>query len=110
MRKMLLALAAKTAVAMPAYAADITVAVTAIVQHPALDACRDGIKEELANEGFKDGDKIKFVYESAQGKPEIAAQIAQKFVGDGATVIVPISTPSARAFSALSTFRIRSMK
>lgn len=97
MRKLLLALAATTALAMPAAAADITVAVTAIVEHPALDAARDGIKEELANEGFKDGDNIKFVYESAQGKPEIAAQIAKKFVGDGATVIVPISTPSAQA-------------
>jgi putative ABC transport system substrate-binding protein len=97
MRKLLLALAATTALAMPAAAADITVAVTAIVEHPALDAARDGIKDELANEGFKDGDNIKFIYESAQGKPEIAAQIAKKFVGDGATVIVPISTPSAQA-------------
>lgn len=96
MRKLLLALAATT-IAVPAYAADITVAVTAIVQHPALDAARDGIKDELAAEGYKDGDNINFVYESAQGKPEIAAQIAKKFVGDGATVIVPISTPSAQA-------------
>jgi putative ABC transport system substrate-binding protein len=99
MRKLLLALAATT-IAVPAYAADITVAVTAIVEHPALDAARDGVKDELAAEGFKDGDNINFIYESAQGKPEIAAQIAKKFVGDGATVIVPISTPSAQAAAA----------
>lgn len=95
MRKLMLALAVG-AFATPAFAADITVAVTAIVEHPALDAARDGIKEALAAEGFADGDQINFVYESAQGKPEIAAQIARKFVGDGATVIVPISTPSAQ--------------
>ncbi len=95
MRKLMLALA-MGAFATPAFAADITVAVTAIVEHPALDAARDGIKEALAAEGFADGDQINFVYESAQGKPEIAAQIARKFVGDGATVIVPISTPSAQ--------------
>ena len=96
MRKFLPALAVALLVT-PAFAADITVAVTAIVQHPALDAARDGIKEELAAEGFKDGENIKFVYQSAQGQPAIAAQIARQFVGDGATVIVPISTPSAQA-------------
>ncbi len=95
MRKLILA-AAAVALATPAFAADITVAVTAIVEHPALDAARDGIKEELAKEGYKDGENIKFIYESAQGKPDIAAQIAKKFVGDGVTIIVPISTPSAQ--------------
>ncbi len=43
MRKLGLALAAAI-VATPALAADITVAVTAIVEHPALDAARDGVK------------------------------------------------------------------
>ena len=95
MRKLIMALAA-AALATPALAADITVAVTAIVEHPALDAARDGIKEALEAEGFKDGEQINFVYESAQGKPDIAAQIAKKFVGDGVTIIVPISTPSAQ--------------
>jgi putative ABC transport system substrate-binding protein len=95
MRKFMLALALG-AFATPAFAADIKVAVTAIVEHPALDAARDGIKEQLAAEGFVDGDQIDFIYESAQGAPEIAAQIARKFVGDEVTVIVPISTPSAQ--------------
>jgi len=95
MRKFMLALAFG-AFAMPAFAADIKVAVTAIVEHPALDAARDGIKEQLAAEGFVDGDQIDFIYESAQGAPEIAAQIARKFVGDEVSVIVPISTPSAQ--------------
>ena len=36
-------------------------------------------------------------YESAQGNPATAAQIARKFVGDRPDVIVPISTPSAQA-------------
>ena len=62
-----------------------------------LDAARDGIKDALAAEGFKDGDTIKFVYQSAQGQPATAAQIARQFVGDGVSVIVPISTPSAQA-------------
>jgi putative ABC transport system substrate-binding protein len=99
MRKALLALFA-TVLAMPALAADTTVAVTAIVEHPALDAARDGVKEGLAKAGFVDGDTIDFIYESAQGQPATAAQIARQFVGDGAAVIVPISTPSAQAAAA----------
>jgi putative tryptophan/tyrosine transport system substrate-binding protein len=74
-----------------------TVAVTAIVEHPALDAARDGIRDELAAAGYEVGHNLDFVYESAQGNPATAAQIARKFIGDQPDVIVPISTPSAQA-------------
>lgn len=77
--------------AKPAY-----VATTAIVEHPALDAVRDGIKQTLNDNGYT-GDNLKFTYESAQGKPEIAAQIARKMVGDNPDIIVAIATPSAQA-------------
>ena len=97
MRATLIALFAATALVLPAKAEEVTVAVTAIVEHPALDAARDGIKEALAEAGYKDGENLKFVYESAQGNPGTAAQIARQFVGDAPTVIVPISTPSAQA-------------
>lgn len=97
MRAFILALAAATALTMPAKAADVTVAVTAIVEHPALDAARDGVKAALAEAGFKDGENLKFMYESAQGNPGTAAQIARQFVGEEPSVIVPISTPSAQA-------------
>lgn len=80
-----------------ASAADVVVAVTQIVEHPALDACREGIKEELEAAGFREGENLTFLYESAQGNPGTAAQIARKFVGENPTVIVPISTPSAQA-------------
>jgi len=97
MRSMLLALLAATALATSAQATDVTVAVTAIVEHPALDAARDGVKDALAAAGFKEGENLTFVYQSAQGNPATAAQIARQFVGDGPDVIVPISTPSAQA-------------
>lgn len=97
MRATLLALFAATALILPAKAEEVKVAVTAIVEHPALDAARDGIKEALAEAGYKEGENLKFVYESAQGNPGTAAQIARQFVGDAPNVIVPISTPSAQA-------------
>lgn len=83
--------------ALPAAAEEVSVAVTAIVEHPALDAARDGIRDGLADLGFTVGENLKFSYESAQGNPATAAQIARKFIGEAPTVIVPISTPSAQA-------------
>src|SRR5690606_12865679 len=74
-----------------------TVAVTAIVEHPALDAARDGVRDALEAAGYKEGEGLTFIYQSAQGNPATAAQIARQFVGDGPDVIVPISTPSAQA-------------
>ncbi len=74
----------------------VYVATTAIVEHPALDAVRDGVKAVLEERGYS-GDKLKFTYESAQGQPAIAAQIARKLVGDAPDVIVAIATPSAQA-------------
>ncbi len=84
--------------AVPALAA--TVAVTAIVEHPALDAVRDGIRDELEANGYKVGENLNFSYESAQGNPTTAAQIARKLVGEKPDVIVAIATPSAQALAA----------
>jgi putative ABC transport system substrate-binding protein len=79
------------------HAADKTVAVTAIVEHPALDAVRDGVKEELKASGYEAGKNLKFEYQSAQGNTGTAAQIARKYAGDRPDVIVAIATPSAQA-------------
>lgn len=72
------------------------VAITAIVEHPALDTIRKGVIDQLEKEGFVDGKTVKINFQSAQGSTATAAQIARKFVGDKAAVIIPISTPSAQ--------------
>lgn len=76
------------------------VAVTSIVDHPALNAVHEGAKEALARAGFNDGKEIKVVFENAQGQPATAVQIARKFVGEAPAVIIAISTPSAQAAAA----------
>ncbi|MET1028713.1 MAG: ABC transporter substrate-binding protein [Dongiaceae bacterium] len=100
--KLLLAgCAGLTLFASAAFAADnVTVDVTAIVEHPALDATRDGIKKALEEAGYKDGETMTFHYESAQGNPATATQIAQKYAGENPSVIVAIATPSAQAVAA----------
>jgi len=92
------ALAAALAIhAVPAAAQQKSVAVTAIVEHPALDAVRDGVQEALKQAGYEAGKNLKWQYQSAQGNTGTAAQIARKFVGDRPDAIVAIATPSAQS-------------
>ncbi|WP_193075831.1 ABC transporter substrate-binding protein [Pseudomonas sp. FME51] len=73
-----------------------SVAATAIVEHPALDSVRDGVRAALEEAGYT-GDKLKWQYQTAQGNTATAGQIARKFVGDRPDVIVAIATPSAQS-------------
>jgi len=81
-----------------ASAADkVVVAVTAIDEHPALNACREGVRAALKAAGYEEGKNLTFVFESAHGDPAVQTQIARKFAREKPSVIVPISTPSAQA-------------
>lgn len=73
------------------------VAITQIVEHPALDAVRKGVKDVLNESGWVAGENLNWNYQSAQGATATAAQIAKKFAGDKPDVIVAIATPSAQA-------------
>lgn len=75
----------------------VTVAVSQIVEHPALDATRQGLLDGLKKKGYQDGKNLKFEFKTAQGNPAIAVQIARQFVGEEPDVLVGISTPSAQA-------------
>ncbi len=90
-------LALMVGVVTPVGAADKTLKITAIVEHPALDAARKGIKDELAEQGYEAGKNLSWEFQSAQGDVGTAGQIAKKFVGDNPDVIVAIATPSAQA-------------
>ena len=83
-----------------AFAQTKSVAVLAIVEHPALDAIRDGARDELKAEGYEVGKNLKWEYQSAQGNVGTAAQIARKFVGDKPDAIIGIATPTAQAVAA----------
>ncbi|USZ15830.1 ABC transporter substrate-binding protein [Moraxella sp. FZLJ2107] len=80
-----------------------TIAITAIVEHPALDAARTGALEQLAADGFKEGENLKVTFQSAQGNMATAGQIAKQFVADKPDLIYAIATPSAQAVAAATT-------
>ncbi|EGQ7692639.1 ABC transporter substrate-binding protein [Vibrio vulnificus] len=73
------------------------VAVSQIVEHPALDATRQGLLDGLKAKGYVEGENLEFDYKTAQGNPAIAVQIARQFVGESPDVLVGIATPTAQA-------------
>ncbi|MCX8582221.1 ABC transporter substrate-binding protein [Gilliamella sp. B3482] len=76
------------------------VAITAIVEHPALDNVRKGVEDELKDNGYIVGQNLKLQFASAQGSSANAAQIAKQFVANKPNVIVGIATPSTQALVA----------
>lgn len=74
-----------------------SVAVASIVEHPALDAVKDGVRDALKAAGYTEAKGLKWQFQTAQGNNAIAAQIARKYVGDKPDVIVAIATPMAQA-------------
>ncbi|MCK6261986.1 ABC transporter substrate-binding protein [Vibrio sp. ZSDE26] len=76
------------------------VAVSQIVEHPALDATRQGLLDGLKAKGYEEGKNLEFDYKTAQGNPAIAVQIARQFIGENPDVLVGIATPTAQALVA----------
>jgi putative ABC transport system substrate-binding protein len=75
----------------------LVIGITQIVEHPAIDAARDGFIKGLEEAGFKSGEDVIYDLQNAQGDFNNAISIAQKFKDDKVDLIVAISTPSAQA-------------
>ena len=80
-----------------------TVAITSIIEHPALDSVKAGMLQALAENGYTEGQNLTVNYQTAQGNTATAGQIAKQFVADGPDAIVAIGTPSAQAVAAVTT-------
>jgi putative ABC transport system substrate-binding protein len=75
------------------------VAISTIVEVPALVETKEGIIQALAARGFTDGKNFSIDYQNANGAMPTQQQIAKKFVGDAPDVIVAITTPTAQAMA-----------
>jgi len=75
----------------------LVIGITQIVEHPALDAARDGFIAALEEAGFKEGEDVVYDLQNAQGDFNNAISIAQKFKDDKVDLIVAIATPTAQA-------------
>ncbi len=74
-----------------------TVGVTQYVDHPALNLDRQGFLDQMKEEGFIEGENIKFDLKNSQGDPNLAKTVADKFVADKVDAILAITTPSSQA-------------
>lgn len=70
--------------------------VTQIVEHPALNAVRQGIQDVLKAHADSTNIDIRIIYENAQGSIPLAGQLAKRFSAEEGDVVVGISTPSAQ--------------
>jgi putative tryptophan/tyrosine transport system substrate-binding protein len=75
----------------------VVIAITQIIDHPALNKERKGILDALKKAGYEDGKTLKVIYEDAQGSITTAAQIATKFSALKPDMVVALSTPSAQS-------------
>lgn len=73
------------------------------VEHPALDAARDGFIAALADNGFVDGDNITLDVQNAQADQSNLKTISQRFVNNKEDLILAIATPAAQAIASETT-------
>lgn len=77
--------------------AKVRIGVTQIVEHPALDAARQGFVDGLAKAGYVEGKNVEFDFQNAQGDMSLAQTIARKFATNRMDLILAIATPTAQA-------------
>lgn len=75
---------------------DFRIGISQFVEHPALDAAREGFIEGLAEEGFGE-DRVEFIAQNAQADFATAQSIAQRFRTQNLDMVLAIATPNAQA-------------
>jgi putative ABC transport system substrate-binding protein len=78
-------------------ALEYKIGITQIVTHPALDLCRKGFIDQMAEEGFVEGENVYYILRNAEGDMSTAASIAQYFVSVDVDLIFSIATPTTQA-------------
>jgi putative ABC transport system substrate-binding protein len=64
-----------------------------LVDHPALNATRQGFIDGLKSAGFEIGKNLVLDYQNAQGDVGTARNIAEKFLAGGVDMLAPCTTP-----------------
>lgn len=75
----------------------VDIGIMQIVEHPALDAAREGFKQALLDEGYVEGETVRFDEQNAQGDQATATSIAGTFASGGFDMVLAIATPTAQA-------------
>ena len=74
----------------------VVIGISQIVEHPALDAVRNGFIDYLNENGYKKGKDVTYDVNIAQGDMSTAKLIADKLVGMNPNLILTIATPTSQ--------------
>jgi putative ABC transport system substrate-binding protein len=74
----------------------VVIGISQIVEHPALDAVRNGFIDYLGENGYTEGKNVKYDINIAQGDMSTAKLIADKLVGMNPNLILTIATPTSQ--------------
>lgn len=78
---------------------DVSVGIAQFVEHPSLDAAREGIVAALEEGGYKEGDNLKLDVQNASGDQATATNIASNFASSDNDLILGIATPTAQSLA-----------
>ncbi|WP_276356648.1 ABC transporter substrate-binding protein [Cohnella caldifontis] len=81
----------------PAAGKSYKIAISQIVEHPSLDATREGFLAALKDAGLEEGKNLTVDFNTAQGDASNNLAIAQKIAADKYDLVLGIATPSAQA-------------
>jgi len=73
------------------------IGISQFVEHPALDAARQGFIDSLKEAGFEEGKNIEIILENAQADFPTTQTIANNLVSKNVDLILAIATPSAQS-------------
>jgi len=71
-----------------------------LVEHPSLDAARQGFLDILAENGYKEGENLEVDFQNAQNDQSVIQTIANKFVNEKKDLVLAIATPAAQGIAA----------
>ncbi|MDF9842921.1 MULTISPECIES: ABC transporter substrate-binding protein [unclassified Paenibacillus] len=73
------------------------IAISQYVEHPSLDATREGFLAALKDAGIVEGENLTVDFQNAQADQANNLSVAQKIAGDKNDLVLGIATPSAQA-------------
>jgi len=75
---------------------EATVGISQFVEHPSLDAAREGFLAALEEGGYTEGENLTLDYQNASGDQGTSTSIASNLATSGADLVLAIATPSAQ--------------
>lgn len=76
-----------------------TIAISQIVEHPSLDATREGFIAALKDAGIEEGKNLKIDFNNAQGDAANIKTISQKIASSKSDLALGIATPTAQSLA-----------